>query len=107
MPHQHTPDLEWKNTPVPGVSAKELLARAEGTAKLIRLEAHSEYPVHQHPDRSEYAYVLEGAPVLFDGEARHPCRPGDFVTFPAKRPHSLGNPSEHPVLLLVGAIFHE
>ncbi len=106
MPHQHTPELEWKSTPVKGVSAKELIALSEGTAKLIRLEAHSQYPVHQHPDRSEYAYVLEGTPTLFDGQTHHPCRPGDFVTFPARTPHSLGNASDLPVLLFVGAIFH-
>ena len=106
MPLQRMPDAEWKPTTVSGVSEKVMFARTEGAAKLIRLAPHAQYPVHQHPDRTEFAYVLAGTPELFDGEQHHPCRAGDVVTFPAKTPHSLGNPSDDEVLLLVGAIFH-
>ncbi len=75
-----------------------------GTAKLFRLEPGAAYPLHQHPDRSEYAYVLAGEPVLFDGETHHACRSGNVVTFPANTPHSLANPGTTEVLLFVGAI---
>ena len=106
MARIHDAQSSFGPTPVQGVSARELLMMKEGTAKLIRLGPGVTYPEHQHPDRTEYVYVLSGRPRLFDGTEHHDCVPGDFVSFPAKTPHVLANPGSEEVVLLAGAIFH-
>ena len=105
MPRIETTPSDFKPMPIEGVSARELITLKEGTAKLIRLAPGAAYPEHQHPDRTEFTYVVSGRPRLFDGTVHHDCVPGDCVTFPAKTKHSLGNPGTEEVVLLAGAIF--
>ena len=95
----------WQTTNVKGVLGKDLVAFPEGTVKLIRLVPGAEYPTHQHPGRTEYAYVLGGKPTLTVAGEAYEAEPGDFVTFPADTPHSLANQDPEEALLLVGAVY--
>ena len=97
---------EWLASHVAGVFGKDLVAFEEGTAKLIRLMPGASYPRHKHPARTEYAYVLAGAPTLHVNDTAHAAKPGDFVVFPAATPHALENPGAEEALLFVGAIYH-
>lgn len=96
----------WEEGNVAGVLSKGLLSFEEGTAKLIRLRSGAAYPRHQHPQRTEYAYVLEGHPTLTVDNEAYETEPGDFVTFPTDTPHALSNPGHQDALLLVGAVYH-
>lgn len=96
----------WEEGNVSGVLSKELLTFEEGTAKLIRLRPGAAYPRHQHPQRTEYAYVLEGHPTLTVDHEAYETNPGDFVAFPTDTPHALANPGDRDALLLVGAVYH-
>ena len=96
----------WQRGNVPGVLGKDLAAFPEGTVKLIRLMPGAVYPRHQHPARTEYAYVISGQPTLSVADEVHESAPGDFVLFPTDTPHSLANHGEVEAMLLVGAIYH-
>lgn len=101
---QDTEQKQWEPSKVSGVFSKSLIQYPEGTGKLILLKAGAQYPRHQHPDRTEYAYVLKGSPILSVGEDEFHFKPGDFVTFPAGIPHSLQNAMADEAILFVGAI---
>jgi quercetin dioxygenase-like cupin family protein len=45
---------------VKGFSGKDLLQLSNGTVKVVRIEPMSVYPEHVHPDKTEYAFVMEG-----------------------------------------------
>lgn len=45
-----------------GFAGKELISLDAGGLKLIKIEPHANYPEHLHPDKTEYAYTLEGQP---------------------------------------------
>lgn len=96
----------WQTTNVEGVLGRDLLALPEGTAKLIRLLPGARYPRHQHPTRTEYAYVLAGTPRLIVADQAYDAAVGDFVTFPTDTPHALENHAQVEALLLVGAVYH-
>ncbi len=99
-------DGEWHSGNVAGVLGKDLASFPEGTAKLIRLMPGAVYPRHQHPKRTEYAYVIAGRPTLSVADEVHETAPGDFVLFPTDTPHALANHGEAEARLLVGAIYH-
>lgn len=101
-----TNEMQWAPSNVSGVAGKDLIQFAEGTAKLIRLEPGAAYPQHQHPNRTEYAYVLSGTAVLSVADEDFEAHQGDFLAFPTDTPHALANRSDDEVLLFVGAIYH-
>ena len=101
-----TANLVWNPSNVQGISGKDLIQFSEGTAKLIRLEAGAAYPKHQHPNRTEYAYVLSGTAILTVDDEEFEAGPGDFLTFPTDTPHALANRSDTDALLFIGAVYH-
>lgn len=104
---QETELKQWEPSKISGVFSKLLIQFPEGTGKLIQLKSGSHYPRHQHPDRTEYAYVLQGNPLISVGEDEYHCKPGDFVTIPAEAPHSLQNEMAEEAILFVGAIIQK
>ena len=96
----------WTTGNVAGVLSKERISFPEGTVKLIRLLPQASYPRHQHPARTEWAYVLAGSPTLTVGDEVHDATTGDFVIFPTDTLHALENRGEDEALLLVGAVYH-
>ncbi len=100
----HTDNMPWEPTSVAGVSVKELVHEAHGTAKLIRLTANSQYPEHRHPSCTEYVYVLTGILTITVDEQCQEASPGDFVLVPQDVLHALANNTLMDVVLWVGAI---
>lgn len=89
---------------VKGFSGKDLVQLSNGTVKVVRIEPMSVYPEHVHPDKTEYAFVMEGNPefvinnLSFEGEV------GDFYIFPVGEKHSIKNNTQKECCLLIGAI---
>ena len=97
-------ELEWTNGKVKGFAGKDLIKLSNGSLKLVKVDAGADYPVHQHPDKTEFAYVVSGTPEFKIGETSFRSESGNFFVFPQKEMHSIHNHSNDICELLVGAI---
>jgi quercetin dioxygenase-like cupin family protein len=96
--------LNWELTKIKGFASKQLIDLANGGLKLIKVEPNSIYPFHNHPDKTEFIYVLEGTPEITIGDQQHQGERGDFFILPQTVLHSIKNNSDAHCILLVGAI---
>jgi quercetin dioxygenase-like cupin family protein len=94
----------WTEGRVKLFSGKELISQENGGLKLVKVEPGASYPLHVHPDKTEYAYVLEGSPEFSVGDETHSSQPGEFVIFPANVKHAIRNKTRSGCVLLVGSI---
>lgn len=46
--------LHWENTKINGFASKQLIDMPNGGLKLIKVEPNSVYPLHNHPDKTEF-----------------------------------------------------
>lgn len=99
-----TGDLDWKEGKVKNFFGKELINLENGSLKLVKIASHVEYPLHVHPDKTEYCYVLEGQLSCNIGEENFNGSAGDFFIFPCNTHHALANHSNEDCIVLVGAI---
>lgn len=99
-----TDKLDWESTKVEGIESKALLSLEGGTFKMIKLRPKASYPLHQHPDKSEFVYVLEGILQATIGDEVYTGGSGVFYRFPVGNKHGLHNPGETETIILVGAI---
>ena len=99
-----TNELDWKESNVKGFLSKSLLDLNNGGIKLIKVEPHSNYPIHKHPEKTEFIYVLEGEPQIVIGEQSYQGKAYDFFTLPFDVEHSIENNSNNECQLLVGSI---
>ena len=90
-----------------GFFGKDLLNLPNGSVKVVEVAPKSRYPEHIHSDKTEYAYVLKGAPEFIIGTVSFRGNEGDFFTFPAKEKHAILNTTDDTCCLLVGAIVVE
>lgn len=97
-------ELDWINGKVKGFLGKELISLANGSLKLIKVIPNATYPLHIHPDKTEYAYVLEGMPQFIIGSESHVSKKNDFFTFPFNTKHAIINNTNSECILLIGAI---
>lgn len=96
--------LEWTSGKVDGFSGKNLLELKNGSLKMVKVAPLAKYPIHIHPDKTEYAYVIQGNPKFTIGTADFIGNEGDFFIFPASIKHGIENPSKSDAILLVGSI---
>lgn len=97
-------DLAWEPTNVAGYEQKWLFKHEGGTYKLVRIQPGARFPLHRHPDRTEYAYVLEGIlEATLEGQTMR-IAPHGFAEFPAGAEHGLYNPGAEPAIVQIGAI---
>lgn len=89
---------------IKGFLAKDLLQFSNGTVKVVRIEPMSVYPEHVHPDKTEYAFVMEGNPEFVINNLSFEGQVGDFFTFPLGEKHSIKNNTKKECCLLIGAI---
>jgi len=89
---------------VKGFAGKELISLDAGGLKLIKIEPHANYPEHLHPDKTEYAYTLEGQPEFTIDNEHYKSKPGDFFIFPQNIKHSISNPANIGCIILVGVL---
>lgn len=102
--YKKTNSLKWETGKVNGFKGKGLIDLSNGGLKLVKVNPFATYPSHTHPDKTEYAYVLEGNPKMTIGETIYTGEKGDFFIFPKSIKHSIGNPNDNECTLLVGAI---
>jgi quercetin dioxygenase-like cupin family protein len=96
--------LDWTIGKVKGFDGKELINLEKGGVKLVKIRPLSSYPDHVHPDKTEYAYVIEGKPEFVIDNQQYTSEPGDFFIFPTAKRHAIKNKTETECLLLIGAI---
>lgn len=99
--------IEWKSMPVKGIKGKELFNIENGSFKKVMLEPNSSYPIHKHPNKTEFAYVLEGKLGVTIGDKEYTGESGDFFIFPVDVNHGLSNSSQASTVVLIGAVKDE
>lgn len=96
--------LNWENTKIKGFSSKQLIELKNGGLKLIKVDPNSTYPMHNHPDKTEFIYVLDGLPEIVIGDNHYSGKKEDFFILPKSVHHSIINNGNLDCILLVGAI---
>jgi quercetin dioxygenase-like cupin family protein len=97
-------DLDWVESTVKGFYSKEFLDHNRNTLKLVKVAPASTYPEHRHPDKTEFAYVLEGEVHIRIQDQWYTGKSGDYFLFPQNQLHSIRSNGERDCLLLIGAI---
>ncbi|TAM78184.1 cupin domain-containing protein [bacterium] len=104
MVERDVSQLPWEATNVEGYEQKWLIRRSGASFKLVRIHAGARFPLHRHPDRTEYAYVLEGVlDATISGQTLR-VGPGGFAEIPAGVEHGLFNPGSSDTIVQIGAI---
>lgn len=96
--------LDWTTGKVKGFYGKDFVNLEKGSVKLVKIDPFALYPVHVHPDKTEYAYVIEGNPEFEIEDQHYSSEPGDFFIFPIALKHAIKNKTDVECLLLIGAI---
>ena len=97
--------LDWEYGKVDNFCGKTLLDKNNGGLKLVKVSVKAIYPTHQHPNKTEFIFVLEGNPTITIGEKEYDCKKGEFFKFPHSVNHAIENKSvKNECLLLVGSI---
>lgn len=100
-----TKEMNWETSKVNGIFSRNLLDDKNGTFKMIKLAPNSTYPIHRHPDKTEFAYVLQGTLAATIGEEEFTGEEGAFFTFPVGTMHGLRNmDQDKETIILVGSI---
>jgi len=102
--HKKSDLLEWESGKVKGFAGKNLIDLANGGLKMVKVDAFAIYPMHLHPTKTEFVFVLKGAPKIVIGENSYKGEKSDFFTLPKNIKHSIENPSDTECILLVGTI---
>ncbi|MDR7002038.1 cupin domain-containing protein [Neobacillus niacini] len=100
-------DLEWKAMPVKGFEGKPLMNHKNGSMKIVKIQPGSEFPLHQHPDKTEFAYVLDGLLEATIGDTTYTGKSGSFYQFPIGVNHGLKNSSNSDTIVIIGAFIDE
>lgn len=96
--------LDWTSGKVKGFYGKDFINIDKGGVKLVKIDPFAEYPEHIHPDKTEFAYVIEGIPEMLIDNQQYTSEPGNFFIFPATEKHSIKNKTNTECLLLIGNI---
>ena len=97
--------LDWEFGKIKGFYGKTLLDKKNGGIKLVKVIPLADYPIHKHPNKTEFIYVLEGNPIIIIGEKEYTSEKGDFFTLPKATNHSIKNESTtNECLLIIGVI---
>lgn len=96
--------LKWASGNVKGFFAKQFIDLDNGTVKLVRVDAKADYPLHRHPDKTEYAFVVDGNLDFTIGNETYSGVSGDFFIFEKMTMHAIHNRTDKVGTLLIGAI---
>ncbi|MFN8229448.1 MAG: cupin domain-containing protein [Bacteroidia bacterium] len=94
----------WLASKIDGFSFHQLIDEKNGGLKFIKIKPGSNYPIHQHPNTTEFALVVNGEAVITKNDEEFISKTGEVVIFPNGIKHALANKSNNDVILLVGAI---
>jgi len=70
----------------------------------LRVDPHGACTVVEYPRDEELYFILEGTGVLRYGEDSHPLSQNDFTYLPPAVRHSVENPSDRPLRILVSTV---
>lgn len=102
--YKDTNQLNFESGKVNGFQGQNLIELENGGLKKVKVDAFATYPMHQHPGKTEFIYVLKGQPKIIIGDKIYMGKPDDFFTLPKSIMHAIENPNQDECLLLVGAI---
>lgn len=94
----------WHEGNIPGFSSNEILIQKNGGVNYLKVEPGAEYPVHMHPDKTEYAIVMEGNPQITINMKNYTANPGDVFLFPPHVKHAISNKRQLISILIVGSL---
>ena len=89
--YKKTNQLKWVSGKVKGFAGRDLIDLDNGGLKMVKVDAFAEYPIHLHPDKTEYIFVLEGTPQIEIGPNTYSGEKGDFFILPKAINHSIKN----------------
>lgn len=96
--------LNWLEGKVKGFQGKELISLENGSVKLVKIDSFAIFPEHLHPEKTEYAFVIEGTPEFMIDNESYKCEVGDFFIFPVGKKHEIKNNTRETCILLIGSI---
>ncbi|MEM0158721.1 MAG: cupin domain-containing protein [Thermoplasmataceae archaeon] len=96
-------EIEWTQVSkaVEGIFQHLEVQRKNGTIKFLKFDPGSSYPVHHHPDRVEWLYVLSGRMIATIDSVEHDLAKGEFATFMVNSNHSLRAGKDGALVLVV------
>lgn len=97
-------NFDWISAQVKGFYGKELIHCLNGGVKMIKIESKTSYPEHIHPDKTEYAFVIEGCPEFLINGLFFKAEAGDFFIFSPHVKHAIKNNSNRECRILIGSI---
>lgn len=100
----NTHELQWKAMLIKGFVGKNLLEHENGSFKIVKIQPGATFPLHQHPEKTEFAYVLKGTLEATIGDQVYTGGSGMFYRFPTGIQHGLRNPGQVETVVLIGAI---
>ncbi|WP_393972221.1 cupin domain-containing protein [Oxyplasma meridianum] len=102
MENPNQKDFEWiRISPaINGIYQRLLISARGGTEKFIKFEKNADYPLHHHPDRHEWIYVIEGQITVNVDEKIRTLNPGEYEDFPVNSNHSLKAGDKGAVVLV-------
>jgi quercetin dioxygenase-like cupin family protein len=103
----NTHKIDWESMPVRGFEGKPLMEHLNGSLKIVKIQPGSNYPLHQHPDKTEFAYVIDGILEATIGDTTFTGKNGYFYQFPVGIKHALNNPTERETIVLIGSFKEE
>ncbi len=72
-----------------GIAQSVINSMDSGTIRFLKFKPGAMYPMHHHPDRFEWVYVVEGSmETEIEGE-KSIMKKGEFRSFPVMVKHSL------------------
>lgn len=94
----------WHDGKISGFSSNEILNQENGDLKYLKVEPGAEYPEHIHPDKTEYAVVMEGNPQITINTQNYSANPGDVFLFPPHAKHAISNKMQQTSILIIGSL---
>ncbi len=102
--HINPAELVLKEGNVSGFSGAELLNLSNGGVKVVEITPGANYPVHVHPDKTEFIYLIKGSITCWIADEKIQLNQGEFSIFPSNMKHALENNQNTKATLLVGNI---
>jgi len=96
--------LDWAEGKVKGFHGKEFINLEKGSVKLVKIDPYAIFPEHLHPEKTEYAFVIEGTPEFMINNESYNSEVGDFFIFPTGKKHEIKNNTTQTCILLIGSI---
>lgn len=94
----------WLAGNIQGFSSNDILNQKNGGIKYLKVDPGAEYPEHIHPDKTEYAIIMEGNPQITINKQNYPAVPGDVFLFPPNIKHAISNQTQQTSILIIGSL---